>query len=227
MKVKTLLPILSVIVVLGMSAAAQKPVVKPDKENVVASRLEGTWIPEKTLTKRLLGSQRTDPEGPMGQITFKVDPAVAGKVPEKYGEFLAERQIYLAGDMTSRGKAHPFLLIVNKGNPHIVYFREREGDPMGDAESFNVMLAPASRKENDLLFIGGDFNNQPFRAYERARKDASSAGTEGLEKADTEKEAMQTPLDEMEQARKIAELRKEADEQVANVPAERRQSRRH
>jgi hypothetical protein len=38
---------------------------------------------------------------------------------------------------------------------------------MGDAESFNVMLAVAKESANDLLFIGGDFNNQPFSAYER------------------------------------------------------------
>lgn len=33
-----------------------------------------------------------------------------------------------------------------------------------------VMLAVARDKANDLLFIGGDFNNQPFSAYERVEK---------------------------------------------------------
>jgi len=43
---------------------------------------------------------------------------------------------------------------------------------MGDAESFNVMLAPARDRRNDLLFIGGDFNNQPFAAFERVERNA-------------------------------------------------------
>jgi hypothetical protein len=66
---------------------------------------------------------------------------------------------------------HAFILIEMKGNPHVVYFRERDGDPLGDAESFNVMLAVAKDKPSDLLFIGGDFNNQPFTAYERSETD--------------------------------------------------------
>jgi hypothetical protein len=44
------------------------------------------------------------------------------------------------------------------------------GDPLGDAESFNVMLAVARDGTNDLLFIGGDFNNQPFAAYRRVKR---------------------------------------------------------
>ena len=41
---------------------------------------------------------------------------------------------------------------------------------MGDAESFNLILAPAKDKANDLLFIGGDFNNEPFVAYQRIQR---------------------------------------------------------
>lgn len=40
---------------------------------------------------------------------------------------------------------------------------------MGDVESFNVMMAIAEDKENDVVFIGGDFNNQPFTAFGRAK----------------------------------------------------------
>jgi hypothetical protein len=76
----------------------------------------------------------------------------------------------MAGIMTRHNKDYPFILTQLFGSPHIVYFRERDGDPMGDSESFNVMLAPAENKTNDLLFIGGDFNNQPFKAYERKQK---------------------------------------------------------
>ncbi|MEM9005896.1 MAG: hypothetical protein AAGE59_20530 [Cyanobacteria bacterium P01_F01_bin.86] len=30
-----------------------------------------------------------------------------------------------------------------------------------------VMMAAAEDASNDLLFVGGDFNNQPFTAYDR------------------------------------------------------------
>ena len=50
------------------------------------------------------------------------------------------------------------------------YFREANGDPRGDAESFNLILAPGKETQNDLLFIGGDFDNQPFAEYGCVKK---------------------------------------------------------
>jgi hypothetical protein len=142
--------------------------VESDKDNVVGSRLEGKWARDPVLTERLTGEMPN--RGNRMSFEFKSDTTVAEKIPEKFNKFLADKKIYLAGMMTTAdGKQYPFLLIELKGNPHVVYFRERDGDPMGDAESFNVMLAVAHEKKNDLLFIGGDFNNQPFTAYSRAK----------------------------------------------------------
>jgi hypothetical protein len=138
--------------------------VQPEKENVVASKLDGSWEPEGELTRRLSGTT-------LGKLSFKSDAAIAAKIPAMYEKFLQEKQIYMAGVLTLRDKEHPFVLIEHKGNPHVVYFCERDGDPFGDAESFNMMLAVAKDKQNDLLFIGGDFNNQPFAAYGRAKGD--------------------------------------------------------
>ncbi len=146
--------------------------VQPDKENVVASRLEGRWQMHRALTKRLTSKDklpRTESTG--AYVSFTDDPSVAEKVPGKYDEFLTEKHIYMAGIMNWRGEDYPFIVIQIKGNPCVVYFRERDGDPMGEAESFFLMLASAKYKANDLLFIGGDFNNQPFTAYERVKKD--------------------------------------------------------
>ena len=137
--------------------------VRSDKENVVASRLVGNWEPDAELTKRLGGNAP-------GTVAFKSDLNVATKVPDKYEKFLKDKQIFLAGTMTLRGKDQPFVLIEMKGNPYVVWFREQGGDPFGDAESFNVMMAAAKETANDLLFIGGDFNNQPFAAYKRAAR---------------------------------------------------------
>jgi len=154
-------------------AAALK--VQPDKENVVASRLEGRWRVHAELTERLTG--RPGERKRTKEYEFKSDPAVVEKIPAKYNKFLDGKHVYMAGVMsfrpaTDRLGEHAFLLVELRGNPHLVWFWERDGDPMGDAESFNLVVAPAKDRKNDLLFIGGDFNNQPFSAFERVAQDA-------------------------------------------------------
>ncbi|MBI5722376.1 MAG: hypothetical protein HZA50_00300 [Planctomycetes bacterium] len=136
--------------------------VKTDKENVVAGRLIGKWKTNAAISERLRGETVKEET-----VIFAEDASVAAKVPDKYAEALKQKQVYLAGTMSKDGKNYPFILIEHKGNPHIFYFREKGGDPMGDGESFNLTIAPAKDKAKDLLFIGGDFNNQPFTAFER------------------------------------------------------------
>jgi hypothetical protein len=154
------------------SAWAEGAKVEPDKENVVASRLEGTWRPHAALTERLTGQHVVaGGESPYGELAFKNDPSLAEQLPEKYVKALAERnaRIYMAGTMLFRGKELPFYLINVSGNPHVLFFLEQDGDRFGNGESFNVALAPAEERRNDLLFVGGDFNNEPFKAFERVR----------------------------------------------------------
>ena len=146
--------------------------VTADKENVVASRLEGKWVVGRELNLDLTGRPDAIGESVANRVEFTSDKSVAAAIPDKYDSFLGKKTIYLAGMMTLRGRRHPFVLVSHRGNPHVVYFRERDGHPMGDAESFNVMLAPADDRKNDLLFIGGDFNNQPFAAFERVERHA-------------------------------------------------------
>ena len=175
---KRVLLLVSFIVLLVVSSAmvAGSFKVKANKENVVAGRLEGRWHPHIPLTKRLLGERyQPGPTTSSSYISFSAEPSVVQKIPAKHEKFLKDKTIYMAGIMTRWGKDYPFILIELVGNPHIVYFREREGDPMGDTESFNVMLAPAKDRANDLLFIGGDFNNQPFAAYERKQRRNATA----------------------------------------------------
>ena len=143
--------------------------VEPDKENVVASRLEGQWVADAELTKRLGG------RGP-AQVAFKSDATVTAKIPAKYDVFLKDKRIYMAGTMVVQGKVSPFILIEHNGNPHIVFFRDRNGEPLGDEESSIVMLAAAKDRRDDLLFMGGDFNNEPFAAYRRAEPGAGREG---------------------------------------------------
>jgi hypothetical protein len=135
-----------------------------DKENVVASRLSGTWILEKQLTRRLTGEEVEEIE-----IEFINDEPILAVIP--FPDLVRDTEIYLAGVMNMGGMSYPFVLITHHGNPHVVFFRDNEEGPMGDVESFTVMMAIAEDERNDLLFIGGDFNNQPFSAFFRAKDD--------------------------------------------------------
>jgi len=97
-------------------------------ENVVSSRLLGSWIVEGALNLRLTGK---DEVKDLKKVTFVADDSVFDRLPGKY----------------------------------------KVGDNVfGNGESFNVMMVVAEETKNDLLFIGGDFNNQPFRAYRRVKK---------------------------------------------------------
>jgi len=139
--------------------------VQADKQNVVASRLEGDWVPDPKVNARLKGNLQG-----IEALSFQSDPVVAGKIPAQYKKFLGAKRIYMAGKARIGDKEYPFLLIEHSGNPHLVFFRERDGNPMGDAESSNVMLAPARDRVNDLLLVGADFNNEPFRAFQRKER---------------------------------------------------------
>jgi hypothetical protein len=145
--------------------------VETSEENVVANRLEGDWQFHVPLTKRLLGNQYRQVIGSTPPyITFKSDESIVENIPAKYEDDLKNTTVYMAGIMTVQGEDYPFILIEFSGNPHIVFFAERNGDPMGDGESFIVMLAAATHDANDLLFIRGGHSDEPFAAYERGRQ---------------------------------------------------------
>lgn len=176
----------------GLPPSMQEPLkVQPNAENVVASRLEGTWVTAPALNEQLGGGSEMHES-----LAFKGDkaPAFLTRLPEKIASQLAKHgPIYLAGTLTIRlrqpiqevrsdpasawqEREFPFLLLTMNGNPHVVYFRPRDGDPLGDAESFNVALAPAKDPKNDLLFTGGDFNNQGYSALRRKSAPSAPAG---------------------------------------------------
>ena len=102
-----------------------------------------------------------------GSIAFRSNPAVTKKLPAEFAEMLGAKQVFMAGEMIQNQEQHVFILIEYNGNPTVIYFRERDGTPMGDSESFSLMLAPAKQEQNDLILIGGDFNNQAFQAFQR------------------------------------------------------------
>ena len=173
MKCKVIASVLGVALLLSAAVVAWAALrVEPDKENVVAGRLEGKWKLNAELSARLLDAKTAESMA-KDSYEFRSDPTVAAKVPEKYNDFFKDKQVYMAGTFKSSrsdGQEWPFILVSYKGNPHLMYFRPKGDDPMGDAESFNLVIVPAKDKANDLLFVGGDFNNQPFAAYDRVRE---------------------------------------------------------
>ena len=155
-----------------LPAVVDELAVEQNPENVVSSRLEGRWVLDGELTEHLRGKPTEDASR---TLEFRADRKVVSQVPAEFAEFL-EEPIWFAGRLESggaeefeRAEAAPFLLTTLNGNPHVIAFREAGGDPFGDAESFNLTLVPALLPERDLLFVGGDFNNQPFDAYRRAK----------------------------------------------------------
>ncbi|WP_298516644.1 hypothetical protein [uncultured Kordia sp.] len=126
-----------------------------NKENVVASAIDGTW---KNEEKNF-------------QIAFQKDVSALSLIPEMFLEELSKYPIYHAGFLTYPEKEKemkvPFLLTTIHGNPHVIFFRGKGEDPYGDSESFNLFIAKGKTKETDRLFIGGDFNNQEFRELVR------------------------------------------------------------
>lgn len=137
---------------------------EPSDQNVAASRLEGEWVVEPALCHRLWESVVRTRE----RFEFRPDPKVAEQVPARVVAMFDGQRAFQAGVMTRNEVEHPYLLLSVHGNPYVIWFREVDGDPFGDLEGFNLMVVRAERREDDLLFLGGDFNNQPFLAYQRS-----------------------------------------------------------
>ena len=146
-----------------------------DTENVIASRLEGTWALQIQLTATL---QNQTPEAYAEEsrvpkrVEFKSDAKVVSQLPNEMVKVFHDnaQPIYLSGWMELMGQKAPFVLTSFHGNPHLVFWESREGNLFANPESFNLALAPAADRKDDLLLIGGDHNNQPFIAMKRTAK---------------------------------------------------------
>jgi hypothetical protein len=161
---KTLAPLLLLVLSLPGPTGPGELVLEHNPENVVGSRLAGRWTVAAELSSHLRG--RPVAAGSEA-LEFRADPAVVGAIPADYHEFLADQPLYLAGQLVRARGTDPFVLTTLNGNPHVIVFRPEGGRSHGAVESFNLALAPAMSPADDLLFVGGDFNGQPFLAYER------------------------------------------------------------
>ncbi len=158
---------LTALLVSGVDAQLK---VESDKLNVVANYLEGDWKPLPELSKRLFGRERGGPIGAFDVISFQSEPRVLQRLPAKLAEKLKNERVYFAGYMRlDDKKEYPFFLLTFHGNPYIVYFIPKGDDHFSNAESFNVFVAVAKERDNDILLLGSESIPRPFSAYERVK----------------------------------------------------------
>ena len=177
-----LVGLVSCSVFIGLSAFAEAPkspalTLEKVEHNITAQRLVGTWVMDGVATERLTGEKLKPNEDWV--IEFASDSSMLSKVPAKHVQKFKEMQLqfYLAGHLTLRRSDQPktplkapFVLTSLFGNPHIVMWFERGGDPYGNMESFMLLLVKAKDTANDLLYLGGDTSNDDFRAFIRKTK---------------------------------------------------------
>lgn len=147
----------------GLSAQDKGLVVRPDPEFAVAKSLLGQWQVDAASCRRL-GTPASNQA-----ISFRAGEGIVERIPAKIVAEMQEMQlrIYLQGTMVREGAEHPFVLTVVHGNPMVVWFRERAGDPLGDSESLLVAVARGVDAAHDLLLVGGDRPDEPMTAFAR------------------------------------------------------------
>lgn len=132
--------------------------------NLVSRHLAGEWRLSGSLSTRLTGSGGGAPS----QVSIQDDPSALGTISPTVERALAGSPIFLAGSLQFEAGRFSFLLAEKDGTPVLICFPQgQEG-----ARPIIVLIAlvPAKDKVNDLLFLGGETETQPFFAYERAEK---------------------------------------------------------
>ncbi len=147
-----------------------------DENNIVASGLIGKWTVDKDLAAKMGLTEIY-----IATIEFSESDAAV----ESFHSLLRlkEKCAYLAGQMVFETSGiqeegvltikSPFMLITRSGNP-TVFFDERgfdgePGDQVRKAHPLFVMLAKGETSDKDILFIGGDNNNQPLTPFVRIK----------------------------------------------------------
>jgi hypothetical protein len=141
--------------------------VKENKNNIIASRLVGSWLADNTFEKRL-----GKPHG-LTELTFTKDLKAAALVSEKWTRKLKDLSstVYSSGYFTIISKAKSgrpikghYLLTTLNGNPCLLMFMSR-----GNPEGMYIMLIPSTDKAKDILFVGGDRADEVFAAFHRKK----------------------------------------------------------
>merc|ERR1712179_79773 len=150
--------ILSIFVPVTVSAQC---ILTPDSENVVGTQLAGDWQINGDLTVQLW-PDFTPME--VTAVSFTNNPSIVDceSWMNDFGPLFMVGEITFA--MEEDLVTYPYVLSSIHGNPNILVWVE-----LGLVESFNVMLARAEEKNNDILFIEVDGYNEPFTAWTRMK----------------------------------------------------------
>jgi len=131
-------PTPTLVLLLLLPFAAPECVLTPGLKNVVASRLEGTWVSDVELTERLnpdhVSNYTTTPRPNLSNYTirFRNSSEVLDILPKedcaRLHNLSGNGNIYMAGFMThdkneERSKTYPMVVTTLRGNPKIVFWR--------------------------------------------------------------------------------------------------------
>ena len=142
--------------------------------NVVANRIEGSWLLDKQVTRQL------DPDSSTAEmiaLEFTSDPQVLRRLQNHpAASDLVKRRIFGAGQMTiGRKDPCPYLLGESDGNMMLYWFRWAEpGEEPSEktkpslfVDSKLVMMGVGRDSEKDMLFLGGDHVRKSSACYGR------------------------------------------------------------
>ena len=144
------------------------------KENLVAQHLAGNWTYHTKLTTHIYPLDSEKEVEPLNQIVLHIqdDSSVLKFVPEKDCSELmtSNTEIFMAGyfniNHVSRNSRHIFILTSENGSPVMKYWM-----PAGIV-TYQVMMAPAQQRKNDMLFLGEEDLKRPFGALVRPGADS-------------------------------------------------------
>lgn len=145
----------------------------------------GTWIFDDEITAKTSpdtqGKYHKDVEW-----TFEKNKDSTARLKEQFPKLLAIakekkpgnypgfkrglEEIYATGRLIIKSPKRPseadFALIIYFGEPYVLFLRKKKNGEY-DWESCYYRFIYDSESENDFLMLGGDFFNEPFRAYKR------------------------------------------------------------
>lgn len=139
----------------------------PNTQNITAELLVGRWKPDLPLGERMQISQSSYEKWfQVETFTFTNESGFAKVFPG------VGKCAYLAGLFSIRWKdgrtdRSPYILVQENGNP-MIYFDEkfeRDGggvDRISDLHRGYKMVGKGGTRSGDILFVGGDHNNQPL-----------------------------------------------------------------
>jgi hypothetical protein len=135
----------------------------PSTENYMATLIPGSWVVDRPLLSRLYSTQE---DLSQAKIVFREDATVAKIFPPLGRCAVAAGYLTLSGFGNRRSVTLPAVLVEMDMNVSLVWFEGPNDDGSPDLESSIMNGARAEDTANDLLFMGGDFNEPgtiPFK----------------------------------------------------------------